>query len=92
MKIFFLALVFMGVSFANVAQPYSVGESNCRNKIVVNEKFGDLYYPVKEICIANSTDTNRRGCCSHHGGVCGCEGNRAKCCDGSLSPSCKCGD
>ena len=34
----------------------------------------------------------RRGCCSHHGGVCGCSGDRQKCCDGSLSPSCMCGE
>lgn len=35
---------------------------------------------------------NRSGCCSHHGGVCGCNKNfhRLKCCDGSLSPSCGC--
>ncbi len=32
----------------------------------------------------------RRGCCSHHGGVCGCEKDRALCCDGRLSPSCGC--
>lgn len=32
----------------------------------------------------------RRGCCSHHRGVCGCEGGRAKCCDGELSPTCGC--
>lgn len=32
----------------------------------------------------------QRGCCSHHGGVCGCSSGRAKCCDGSLSPSCGC--
>lgn len=32
----------------------------------------------------------RRGCCSHHGGVCGCSSGRATCCDGSLSPSCGC--
>jgi len=32
----------------------------------------------------------RRGCCSHHGGVCGCEKGRALCCDGKLSPSCGC--
>jgi hypothetical protein len=32
----------------------------------------------------------RRGCCSHHGGVCGCEKGRAVCCDGRLSPSCGC--
>jgi hypothetical protein len=30
------------------------------------------------------------GCCSWHGGVCGCSGARAKCCDGTLSPSCGC--
>lgn len=32
-----------------------------------------------------------RGCCSWHGGVCGCAVNgRTLCCDGSLSPSCQC--
>lgn len=31
-----------------------------------------------------------RGCCSHHGGVCGCSGGRSKCCDGTFSPSCQC--
>lgn len=34
----------------------------------------------------------RRGCCSWHGGVCGCDAytGRAICCDGKLSPSCGC--
>ncbi len=32
----------------------------------------------------------RRGCCSHHGGVCGCSSGRAVCCDGTFSPSCGC--
>ncbi len=31
-----------------------------------------------------------RGCCSRHGGVCGCSGGRTKCCDGTLSPTCQC--
>jgi len=31
-----------------------------------------------------------QGCCSWHGGVCGCAGTRAVCCDGSYSPSCGC--
>lgn len=35
-------------------------------------------------------EIERRGCCSHHGGVCGCENGRAKCCDGTLSPTCGC--
>jgi len=33
---------------------------------------------------------SRRGCCSHHKGVCGCEDGRAACCDGTLSPTCGC--
>lgn len=32
----------------------------------------------------------RSGCCSWHGGVCGCDSGRAVCCDGMLSPSCGC--
>lgn len=32
----------------------------------------------------------QRGCCSHHRGVCGCDGGRQVCCDGSYSPSCGC--
>jgi hypothetical protein len=32
----------------------------------------------------------RRGCCSRHNGVCGCADGRAKCCDGTTSPSCGC--
>ncbi|MFA5182510.1 MAG: Ada metal-binding domain-containing protein [Syntrophales bacterium] len=35
-------------------------------------------------------DPQRRGCCSWHGGVCGCENGRAVCCDNTLSPSCGC--
>ena len=29
-----------------------------------------------------------RGCCSWHGGVCGCKNGRVVCCDGKYSPSC----
>jgi hypothetical protein len=32
----------------------------------------------------------RSGCCSWHQGVCGCSGERTLCCDGTLSPSCRC--
>ncbi len=35
-------------------------------------------------------DLEHRGCCSHHGGVCGCKNDRAVCCDGQLSPTCGC--
>lgn len=40
--------------------------------------------------ITNIKSQDRRGCCSHHGGVCGCSQGRAVCCDGSYSPSCGC--
>jgi len=33
---------------------------------------------------------NQLGCCSHHRGVCDCQGGRVICCDGTLSPSCRC--
>jgi hypothetical protein len=39
---------------------------------------------------SNVTGENGSGCCSYHGGVCGCSGNKAVCCDGQLSPSCGC--
>ena len=36
----------------------------------------------------------RRGCCSWHGGVCGCDDatDRIVCCDGTYSPSCRCSE
>jgi hypothetical protein len=34
----------------------------------------------------------KSGCCSHHGGVCGCDSSTGhqRCCDGRDSPSCGC--
>lgn len=37
-----------------------------------------------------SEQYSKSGCCSWHSGVCGCSMGRAKCCDGTLSPSCGC--
>lgn len=40
---------------------------------------------------ASASDPSlKRGCCSWHGGVCGCKNGRAVCCDGSYSPTCGC--
>lgn len=39
---------------------------------------------------ATVAEARQSGCCSHHGGVCGCSGGRKSCCDGTLSPSCRC--
>jgi hypothetical protein len=37
-----------------------------------------------------STVSEKRGCCSHHHGVCGCKEGRVVCCDKTLSPTCRC--
>lgn len=48
-------------------------------------------FSKEKVSLLNTKDEDfRRGCCSHHGGVCGCSNGRALCCDGSLSPSCGC--
>lgn len=39
---------------------------------------------------ASGTELAQQGCCSWHGGVCGCQSGRKVCCDGSYSPSCTC--
>lgn len=39
---------------------------------------------------ATADELRRSGCCSWHDGVCGCSNGRVQCCDGSLSPSCRC--
>ena len=38
----------------------------------------------------STEELGKSGCCSWHGGVCGCHNGRAVCCDGQLSPSCGC--
>ena len=44
-----------------------------------------------QMCLAPQPTEQGHGCCSWHGGVCGCDSyrNRAICCDGALS-SCGC--
>ena len=39
---------------------------------------------------ASAEEAMQSGCCSWHGGVCGCSNGRKVCCDKTLSPSCKC--
>lgn len=42
-------------------------------------------------CKADVINPQGQGCCSWHGGECGCSPDgRDECCDGSLSPSCGC--
>ena len=45
--------------------------------------------PESESFVTGSA-IEKRGCCSHHKGVCGCKDGRALCCDNKLSPTCGC--
>jgi len=49
-----------------------------------------IYALAPQAAAGDFGELEHRGCCSHHSGVCGCEGGRAKCCDNSLSPTCGC--
>ena len=41
--------------------------------------------------VESESKEERRGCCSWHGGECGCDSSgRVICCDGTLSPTCYC--
>jgi hypothetical protein len=42
------------------------------------------------ICDAAAANPQGQGCCSWHGGECGCSNGRDVCCDGSYSPTCDC--
>lgn len=44
----------------------------------------------QEIAPGCKEEMARSGCCSWHGGVCGCYLGRVVCCDGTFSPSCLC--
>ena len=39
---------------------------------------------------ANAERLAQQGCCSAHGGVCGCQYGNVLCCDGQYSASCDC--
>ncbi|WP_148290723.1 hypothetical protein [Sulfuricella denitrificans] len=44
----------------------------------------------QQVLSADKEQVAQRGCCSWQQGVCGCQGGRVVCCDGSNSPSCTC--
>lgn len=41
-------------------------------------------------CASQNYELAKSGCCSWHGGVCGCSGGSVTCCDDSASPTCTC--
>lgn len=45
---------------------------------------------IKQSVLVYKDQVAQRGCCSHHGGVCGCDNHSVVCCDNSHSPTCGC--
>jgi hypothetical protein len=41
-------------------------------------------------CLLDESVPMGQGCCSHHGGECGCQDGRDVCCDNTFSPTCTC--
>ncbi len=75
-KISGLLVILIVTAFANI-EPLNIQNTNEQVKHQTNKQIENKKYA-------------RRGCCSHHRGVCGCTNGRQQCCDGTLSPSCTC--
>lgn len=92
----FIALIGSGIA-SDLSQVINTSKLNVITLDLPNQK--GVTIPSDTIQVLDKTKLNidtldlaRRGCCSHHGGVCGCNeaSNRIECCDGTLSPSCTC--
>ena len=76
--------------FVTVAQNIT----SVKNSQITSSIQGNNSQKIESEADKNDTigEIARRGCCSWHNGVCGCDEstNRIQCCDGTLSPSCTC--
>lgn len=59
-------------------------------KDVKAESQNNSWLYLERLILGDYEKLEGRGCCSWHGGQCGCTGGRIVCCDGSYSPSCGC--
>ncbi len=75
-----ILVIALFLSFGNVSD--SISDNN--QVVISKADFGTLNSNPVDI------EIQKRGCCSWHGGVCGCSGGRVLCCDGTLSPTCTC--
>ena len=97
MKKLILAAVFTIIATLAQADPnltftkdYSKNDIRQESPILVNIP---SYLANNQVICAKVSEKDviqQRGCCSWHGGVCGCENGRVVCCDGEFSPSCTC--
>ncbi|WP_265823808.1 hypothetical protein [Geovibrio ferrireducens] len=75
MSILIAAMIFFSAQSADCSQ------ASIKTEYISDSVHTAYIYPIED---------ERRGCCSKHGGVCGCSNGRALCCDGTLSPTCGC--
>lgn len=84
-----IAILCLALAVCGFTYSPSIAETS-----IDNEQIHQTAAPLQEkTCVSNQLvdqELERRGCCSWHGGVCGCSEGRALCCDGTLSPSCGC--
>jgi hypothetical protein len=96
-SIYFVLIIGLIIPQANIRS------ENCKNvelmnleKIINAQDTKMAFFPIINIensskdAITEVAAPERGGCCSWHGGVCGCNYGRAVCCDGTYSPSCGC--
>ncbi|MCF6206410.1 MAG: hypothetical protein L3J47_05905 [Sulfurovum sp.] len=80
-SIWIFLLITAGVLFLSILQENTTREAD----------LNPLISAYLDTSCTKTLETERRGCCSHHHGVCGCSpGGRQVCCDGTLSPTCTC--
>lgn len=91
--VFLVALVFASSSFGEEIQGPRNTKGITPDISVGFNGLGDVEVDYAlELAEARAVQIEpKRGCCSHHGGVCGCDEKtgRVICCDGTLSPSCR---
>jgi len=91
MKYFFVLMILaftVTVGYADTSSitklPNAPAASICEPKNLI------VLTTSRTTSISAKQDMMQRGCCSWHQGVCGCSKGRQVCCDGSLSPTCRC--
>lgn len=76
---FILIIIFIFTNQTNAIEPPVLESLTSSTEINYNDVQKD-----------NDDYTTKSGCCSHHGGVCGCALGETVCCDGTISPTCGC--
>jgi hypothetical protein len=86
-KIFIFIALTLSVTFSISDDSSTINKLDSQNSKTLEKQQECSMLIAKDTTLK---ELQKSGCCSHHGGVCGCEDGRAKCCDGTLSPTCGC--